>query len=146
MPSVQETDLNELSAASSHVDTTLLVHLFGKKGKETLSFEDFFRFMENLQSEILELEFIEYSKGKAVISEVDFARILLRYTYLDATGYEAVLERLQERIPEAHGISFEQFKGFCQFLNNLDDFAITMRMFTFANQPISEGTTSFPME
>ena len=38
-----------------------------------------FRFMENLQSEVLELEFIEFSKGKAVISEVDFARILLRY-------------------------------------------------------------------
>lgn len=35
--------------------------------------------MENLQSEVLELEFIEYSKGKAIISEVDFARILLRY-------------------------------------------------------------------
>lgn len=62
-----------------------------------------------------------------------------RYTHLNAAGYEAVLERLQERIPQTRGISFEQFKGFCQFLNNLDDFAITMRMFTFANQPISEG-------
>ncbi|XP_022656621.1 calcium uptake protein 3, mitochondrial-like isoform X5 [Varroa destructor] len=138
MRSVQETDVNELSAAAGHVNTTLLVHLFGRKGKETLSFEDFFRFMENLQSEVLELEFIEYSKGKAIISEVDFARILLRYTYLDSTGYEAVLERLQERIPETRGISFEQFKAFCQFLNNLEDFAITMRLFTFANQPISE--------
>ncbi|XP_028967665.1 calcium uptake protein 3, mitochondrial [Galendromus occidentalis] len=134
--SVQETDLNDLSA--HYVNTTLLVHLFGKKGKDTLSFDDFFRFMENLQSEVLELEFIEFSKGKAVISEVDFARILLRYTYLDAAGYDAVLQRLRERIPEQKGISFEQFKAFCQFLNNLDDFAITMRMFTFANQPISQ--------
>lgn len=39
---------NELSAAAGHVNTTLLVHLFGRKGKETLSFEDFFRFVVNV--------------------------------------------------------------------------------------------------
>lgn len=65
------------------VDTTLLTHFFGKKGKDELRFEGFKRFMENLQSEVLELEFHEFSKGHNTISEVDFARILLRYTYLD---------------------------------------------------------------
>lgn len=43
--------------------------------------------MENLQTEVLELEFHEFSKGLDTISEVDFARILLRYTYLDADQY-----------------------------------------------------------
>ena len=65
------------------VDTTLIVHFFGKKGKDELKFEGFRRFMENLQSEVLELEFHEFSKGHKTISEVDFAKILLRYTYLD---------------------------------------------------------------
>ena len=38
--------------------------------------------MENLQSEVLEIEFHEYSKGLEYISELDFAKILLRYTKL----------------------------------------------------------------
>lgn len=65
------------------VDTTLITHFFGKKGKDELKFEGFKKFMENLQSEVLELEFHEFSKGHNTISEVDFAKILLRYTYLD---------------------------------------------------------------
>lgn len=69
------------------VDTTLIVHFFGKKGKDELRFEGFRGFMENLQSEVLELEFHEFSKGHNTISEVDFARILLRYTYLDTDEY-----------------------------------------------------------
>lgn len=38
--------------------------------------------MDNLQTEVLELEFYEFSKGTIAITEVDFAKILLRYTYL----------------------------------------------------------------
>lgn len=40
---------------------------------------------------------------------------------------------------ELQGISFKDFKDFCQFLNSLDDFAIAMRMYTYADKPISEG-------
>lgn len=120
------------------VDTTLLIHLFGKKGNEDLSYDDFYRFMDNLQTEVLELEFTEFSRGMVTISEVDFARILLRYTYVHSSDYEAYIQRVQERIPHEKGISFEQFKAFCQFLNNLDEFSIAMRMFTYANQPISQ--------
>ncbi|XP_076344767.1 mitochondrial calcium uptake 3 isoform X2 [Tachypleus tridentatus] len=126
------------SLANTAVNTTLLVHLFGKKGKETLCFDDFYRFMDNLQTEVLELEFMEFSHGMPTISEVDFASILLRYTYVHSDDYEAYIQRVQEQIPEEKGITFEQFKAFCQFLNNLDEFAIAMRMFTFANQPISQ--------
>lgn len=41
------------------------------------------RFMDNLQTEVLEIEFLSYSKGMPTISEEDFARILLRYTNVD---------------------------------------------------------------
>ena len=37
------------------------------------------------------------------------------------------------------GITFEEFRRFYQFLNNLDDFSIAMRMYTLADQPISKG-------
>ena len=30
------------------IDTTLLLHLFGKRGKRELNFEEFSRFMQNL--------------------------------------------------------------------------------------------------
>lgn len=46
------------------VDTLLTVHFFGKKGTNELKYEGFRRFMENLQTEVLELEFHEFSKGK----------------------------------------------------------------------------------
>ncbi|KAK7873491.1 hypothetical protein R5R35_011833 [Gryllus longicercus] len=120
------------------VDTTLIVHFFGKKGRDELRYEGFKKFMENLQVEVLELEFHEFSKGHDTISEVDFARILLRYTYLDTDEYDMYLDRLLNRIRDEKGITFEEFRVFCQFLNNLEDFTIAMRMYTLADHPISK--------
>ncbi|XP_050025947.1 calcium uptake protein 3, mitochondrial isoform X4 [Dermacentor andersoni] len=133
-PDIENSESNDYNI----VDTTLLVHLFGKKGSDTLKYDDFHRFMDNLQTEVLELEFTEFSRGMPTISEVDFARILLRYTYIHSANYEAYIDRVKDRIPEEKGITFDQFKAFCQFLNNLDDFSIAMRMFTYANKPISQ--------
>ncbi|XP_033743592.1 calcium uptake protein 3, mitochondrial-like isoform X4 [Pecten maximus] len=119
-------------------DTTLLIHFFGPKGKQALKYEDFHRFMENLQSEVIELEFVEFSKGMATITEEDFAHILLRYTMFDKTDVQACITRVKERIPAVQGITFEEFKQFCQFLNSLDDFTIAMKMYTFADQAVSK--------
>ncbi|CAH2054146.1 unnamed protein product, partial [Iphiclides podalirius] len=121
-----------------NVDTFLQVHFFGKKGTNDLKFEGFRQFMENLQTEVLELEFHEFSKGHETISEVDFAKILLRYTYLDTDEYDMYLDRLLDRVHDERGISFDEFKTFCQFLNNLEDFTIAMRMYTLADHPISK--------
>lgn len=56
------------------------------------------RFMDNLQTEVLEIEFLSYSKGMTTISEEDFARILLRYTTVEnITGY---LENVRQSIPD----------------------------------------------
>jgi len=120
------------------VDTSLLVHFFGKQGDIELRFEDFFKFMDNLQTEVLHMEFGEFSKGSSVISELDFARILLRYTFLNSEDYDNILNRLYGRLEEERGISFQEFKDFCQFLNNLDDFQIAMRMYTLADKAITQ--------
>ncbi|GBP80616.1 Calcium uptake protein 3, mitochondrial [Eumeta japonica] len=121
-----------------NVDTTLQVHFFGRKGTNELRFEGFRQFMENLQTEVLELEFHEFSKGHETISEVDFAKILLRYTYLDTDEYDMYLDRLVERGRGDRGITFAEFRDFCHFLNNLEDFTIAMRMYTLADHPISK--------
>ncbi|XP_032787556.2 calcium uptake protein 3, mitochondrial isoform X1 [Daphnia magna] len=120
-------------------DTTLLLHLFGRDGNLSLSFDDFARFMQNLQTEVLELEFQEFSKGLSTITEQDFAKILLRYTQLDTARYDEFLERLIQGDPEEKGITFPEFHDFCTFLNNLDDFAIAMKMYTLADRSVSES-------
>ncbi|KAL7403718.1 hypothetical protein ABVT39_004104 [Epinephelus coioides] len=118
------------------IDTTLLVHFFGKKGKAELTFEDFYRFMDNLQTEVLEIEFLTYSKGMTTISEEDFAKILLRFTNVE--NITAYLENVRQCIPDEKGITFDEFRSFFQFLNNLEDFAIAMQMYNFASRSIGQ--------
>nr|XP_046264328.1 calcium uptake protein 3, mitochondrial isoform X6 [Scatophagus argus] len=118
------------------IDTTLLVHFFGKKGKAELTFDDFYRFMDNLQTEVLEIEFLTYSKGMTTISEEDFAKILLRFTNVE--NISAYLENVRRCIPDEKGITFDEFRSFFQFLNNLEDFAIAMQMYNFASRSIGQ--------
>ncbi|XP_076278116.1 calcium uptake protein 3, mitochondrial-like isoform X2 [Lasioglossum baleicum] len=120
------------------VDTTLMIHFFGKDGNIELKYEDFRHFMENLQQEVLELEFHEFSKGRDAITEMDFARILLRYTYLDTDEHDKYLDRILQNTELQIGITFDEFRRFYQFLNNIDDFSIAMRMYTLADHPISK--------
>lgn len=58
----------------------------------------FFRFMDNLQTEVLEIEFLTYSKGMTTISEEDFAKILLRFTNVE--NISAYLENVRQCIPD----------------------------------------------
>ncbi len=111
--------------SNNKVDTTLLVYFFGRRGGDQLRFDDFHRFMQNLQTEVLQMEYHEFSKGADTITELDFARILLRYTFLNAEEYDAILDRLVDRLQQrVVGIRFEEFKDFCLFLNSLDDFQV----------------------
>ncbi|KAG7458578.1 hypothetical protein MATL_G00221940 [Megalops atlanticus] len=129
-------DLAERADENMTIDTTLLVHFFGKKGKAELTFDDFYRFMDNLQTEVLEIEFLTYSKGMTTISEEDFARILLRYTNVE--NISSYLENVRQSIPDEKGITFEEFRSFFQFLNNLEDFALAMQMYNFASRSIGQ--------
>ncbi|XP_039860429.1 calcium uptake protein 3, mitochondrial isoform X4 [Simochromis diagramma] len=132
-------DLAERADDSITIDTTLLVHFFGKKGKAELTFDDFYRFMDNLQTEVLEIEFLTYSKGMTTISEEDFAKILLRFTNVE--NISAYLENVRQCIPDEkkqEGITFDEFRSFFQFLNNLEDFAIAMQMYNFAARSIGQ--------
>nr|XP_019939295.1 PREDICTED: calcium uptake protein 3, mitochondrial isoform X3 [Paralichthys olivaceus] len=131
-------DLAERADETITIDTTLLVHFFGKKGKAELTFDDFYRFMDNLQTEVLEIEFLTYSKGMTTISEEDFAKILLRFTNVE--NISAYLENVRQCIPDEkqEGITFDEFRSFFQFLNNLEDFAIAMQMYNFASRSIGQ--------
>lgn len=138
-------DDTEHGLSRSHaVDTSLLIYFFGKRGDGELGFEEFRKFMDNLQTEVLQMEYNEFAKGAETITEMDFARILLRYTFLNTEEYETILDRLADRLhkvttegDDLKGITFEEFKDFCLFLNNLDDFQIAMKMYTLADKAIA---------
>nr|XP_043884588.1 calcium uptake protein 3, mitochondrial isoform X3 [Solea senegalensis] len=132
----QVAPMNSRTDETITIDTTLLVHFFGKKGKAELTFDDFYRFMDNLQTEVLEIEFLTYSKGMTTISEEDFAKILLRFTNVE--NINAYLENVRHCIPDEKGITFDEFRSFFQFLNNLEDFAIAMQMYNFASRSIGQ--------
>ncbi|KAM9602653.1 calcium uptake protein 2, mitochondrial isoform 7-T7 [Morphnus guianensis] len=122
---------------SCGVNTMLLIHFFGKEGKEKLHYSEFFRFMENLQTEVQEMEFIKFSKGLNVMRKEDFAEWLLYFT--DEENNEIYWQNVKDRIEAGENISLEEFKTFCKFTNNLEDFSIAMQMFTVANRPVKRA-------
>ncbi|CAB3396507.1 unnamed protein product [Caenorhabditis bovis] len=119
--------------------TTLLMHLFGLRGNATLSFEEFQFFYENLQDELMEIEFYEFARGKNAISPVDFARLILRYSIINTDDYHKYLKRVQERSTEDEcGITLHQWATFSRFLNNLAEFQSAVRLYINSNVPVSE--------
>lgn len=54
--------------------------------------------MDNLQTEVLEIEFLSYSKGLPTISVLDFAQVLLRYTTVD--NVSSYLENVKQSFPD----------------------------------------------
>jgi len=118
-------------------NTTLLRYLFGKNGRNKLTYQDFSKFMDNLQTEVLELEFMEYSKGLPTISESEFGKILLRLTNVKKENHKKYLKHVQNKLNEEKGINFVDFCKFFNFLNNIDDFSLAMHIYTISGQPIS---------
>uniref|UniRef100_A0A6I8NPI3 Mitochondrial calcium uptake 2 n=1 Tax=Ornithorhynchus anatinus TaxID=9258 RepID=A0A6I8NPI3_ORNAN len=128
-----ETMLTESKVEDSKVNTTLQIHFFGAKGKDKLHYKEFRRFMENLQTEVQEMEFIQFSKGLSFMRKEDFAEWLLFFT----TGNKDIYwQNVKERMPAGESISLHEFKTFCQFTTHLEDFSITMQMFSVANRPV----------
>ncbi|XP_077403092.1 calcium uptake protein 2, mitochondrial isoform X2 [Vanacampus margaritifer] len=117
-----------------HVNTTLQVYFFGKSGQNKLQYQEFRKFMEDLQAEVQEMEFLQFSKGMDTMRREDFAEWLLHYT--NEEDNEVYWENMRKRIPAGQSITFEEFKAFCLFTNNLEDFAFSMKMISEANRPV----------
>ncbi|XP_053703928.1 calcium uptake protein 2, mitochondrial [Synchiropus splendidus] len=116
------------------VSTTLQAYFFGRNGQNKLQYQEFQRFMEDLQAEVQEMEFLQFSKGMETMRREDFAEWLLHYT--NEEDNEIYWENMRKKIPAGQSITFEEFKVFCLFTNNLEDFAISMKMVTEANRPV----------
>uniref|UniRef100_A0A3Q3D9T4 Mitochondrial calcium uptake 2 n=1 Tax=Hippocampus comes TaxID=109280 RepID=A0A3Q3D9T4_HIPCM len=126
--------LNDSLEDGDHVNTTLQTYFFGKSGENKLQYHQFRKFMEDLQAEVQEMEFLQFSKGMDTMRREDFAEWLLHYT--NEEDNEVYWENMRKRIPAGQSITFEEFKAFCLFTNNLEDFAFSMKMISEANRPV----------
>ncbi|XP_062309389.1 calcium uptake protein 2, mitochondrial isoform X1 [Osmerus eperlanus] len=116
------------------VNTTLQAFFFGRNGEGKLQYQEFQRFMEDLQGEVQEMEFLRFSRGMDTMRREDFAEWLLHYT--NEEDNEAYWENMRKRIPAGQSITFNEFKAFCLFANNLEDFAFSVKMISEANRPV----------
>ncbi|RVE64310.1 hypothetical protein OJAV_G00145030 [Oryzias javanicus] len=116
------------------VSTSLQAYFFGRKGENKLKYQEFHRFMEDLQAEVQEMEFLQFSKGMDTMRREDFAEWLLHYT--NEEDNEIYWENMRKKIPAGQSITFDEFKAFCLFSNNLEDFVFSMKMVTGANRPV----------
>uniref|UniRef100_A0A3Q2HND0 Mitochondrial calcium uptake 2 n=1 Tax=Equus caballus TaxID=9796 RepID=A0A3Q2HND0_HORSE len=118
----------------SEINTTLQIRFFGKRGERKLHYREFRRFMENLQAEIQEMEFLQFSKGLSFMRKEDFAEWLLFFT--NTENKDIYWKNVREKLSAGESISLDEFKSFCHFTTHLEDFAIAMQMFSLAHRPV----------
>jgi calcium uptake protein 3, mitochondrial len=72
------------------------------------------------------------------ISPLEFAEILLRYTELPTDKRIKLAKKLENKMDAySRTISFDEFKKFNSFMNNLEDFRLALQFHTQAHQAIS---------
>ncbi|KAG3292799.1 calcium uptake protein 2, mitochondrial isoform X2 [Ictidomys tridecemlineatus] len=130
----KEIDCQEQVMKEPEINTTLQMYFFGKRGERKLHYKEFRRFTENLQTEIQEMEFLQFSKGLSFMRKEDFAEWLLFFT--NTENKDIYWKNVRERLSAGESISLEEFKSFCHFTTHLEDFAIAMQMFSLANRPV----------
>ncbi|XP_043333775.1 calcium uptake protein 2, mitochondrial isoform X2 [Cervus elaphus] len=129
-----ETECQEQTVQEPEIDTTLQIRFFGKRGERKLHYKEFRRFMENLQAEVQEMEFLQFSKGLSFMRKEDFAEWLLFFT--NTENKDVYWKNVREKLSAGESISLEEFKSFCHFATHLEDFAIAMQMFSLAHRPV----------
>uniref|UniRef100_A0A8C4N418 Mitochondrial calcium uptake 2 n=1 Tax=Equus asinus TaxID=9793 RepID=A0A8C4N418_EQUAS len=129
-----ETECQEPRVKESEINTTLQIRFFGKRGERKLHYREFRRFMENLQAEIQEMEFLQFSKGLSFMRKEDFAEWLLFFT--NTENKDIYWKNVREKLSAGESITLDEFKSFCHFTTHLEDFAIAMQMFSLAHRPV----------
>uniref|UniRef100_A0A8D2JM67 Calcium uptake protein 2, mitochondrial n=1 Tax=Sciurus vulgaris TaxID=55149 RepID=A0A8D2JM67_SCIVU len=129
-----EIECQEPIEKEPEINTTLQMHFFGKRGERKLHYKEFRRFTENLQTEIQEMEFLQFSKGLSFMRKEDFAEWLLFFT--NTENKDIYWKNVREKLSAGESISLDEFKSFCHFTTHLEDFAIAMQMFSLAHRPV----------
>ncbi|KAI4376180.1 hypothetical protein MLD38_013970 [Melastoma candidum] len=114
----------------------LLKYFFGEDGQERLPHDKFLRFMGDLRSEILNLEFDHYDyHSQGTISAQDFALSLVASA--DMGHLHKLLDRVDELGKKSHlkgiRITRDEFKSFAELRRKLQPFSLAIFSFGEVN-------------
>eukprot|EP00753_Platysulcus_tardus_P003076 PLAT12238.1.p1 GENE.PLAT12238.1~~PLAT12238.1.p1 ORF type:complete len:486 (+),score=177.69 PLAT12238.1:40-1458(+) len=100
---------------------------FGADGSGSLTPSKFKAFVDDLRSEVLRLEFFNYDRDHAFgLSEKEFGMFLVAHTPESHT--KQVMERTALLSDESGNIQLDEFMAFNNFLQNLDEMEVAMKL------------------
>ncbi|XP_031622899.1 calcium uptake protein 1 homolog, mitochondrial-like isoform X2 [Contarinia nasturtii] len=124
------------------VNSALTTYFFGKKMDKKLTIEKFLEFQQQIQKEILSLEFRRKNPNdENKISESDFAELLLAYAGLSEKKKSKKMKRVKRRFRDhGVGISLKEYLDFFHFLNNINDVDTALTFYHIAGASIDQQT------
>ncbi|KAH8298136.1 hypothetical protein KR018_007358 [Drosophila ironensis] len=124
------------------VNSALITYFFGPNMDEKLTIEKFLDFQEQLQREILSLEFMRKEPNEeGNITEADFAELLLAYAGYPLKKKQKKLKRVKRRFRDhGKGISKQDYLDFFHFLNNINDVDTALTFYHIAGASIDQQT------
>ncbi|XP_075970435.1 calcium uptake protein 1 homolog, mitochondrial-like isoform X2 [Anticarsia gemmatalis] len=124
------------------INSALTTYFFGPKLNEKLTIEKFLDFQQQLQKEILSLEFQRKQPDEnGRITEADFAELLLAYAGYPAKKKARMLKRVKKTFRDhGVGITKEDYLMFFHFLNNINDVDTALTFYHIAGASIDQPT------
>ncbi|XP_065202459.1 calcium uptake protein 1 homolog, mitochondrial [Planococcus citri] len=124
------------------VNSALTTYFFGKNKDKKLTIEKFLYFQEQLQREILSLEFQRKDPDEnGKITEADFTELLLAYAGYPPKKKSKIIKRVKKQFKEnAQGISRDDYLKFFHFLNNINDVDTALTFYHIASASIDPAT------
>ncbi|KAK0075084.1 hypothetical protein PV326_011888, partial [Microctonus aethiopoides] len=124
------------------VNSALTTYFFGPNMKQKLTIEKFLDFQEQLQKEILNLEFERRNPdANGNITEIDFTELLLAYAGYPENKKTKMLKRVKKAFKDtSKGVSKEDYLRFFHFLNNINDVDTALTFYHIAGASIDQAT------
>lgn len=125
------------------IGSALTTYFFGQDGHKKLTVKAFTDFQEELQKEVLKLEFNRYEPDNGRISERDFASMLLTYAGFPDKKKALMIRRVKRAYKDdedAKGVSFEEYENFWKFLQNITDVDTALSFYHVAGVSIDQET------
>ncbi|XP_052752465.1 calcium uptake protein 1 homolog, mitochondrial-like isoform X1 [Galleria mellonella] len=124
------------------INSALTTYFFGPKLNQKLTIEKFLDFQQQLQKEILSLEFQRKQPDEnGRITEADFAELLLAYAGYPAKKKSRMLKRVKKAFRDhGVGITKDDYLKFFHLLNNINDVDTALTFYHIAGASIDQPT------
>ncbi|CAG0890666.1 unnamed protein product [Darwinula stevensoni] len=124
------------------MNSALSAYFFGPHFKEKLTIEKFLVFHEQLQKEILTLEFKRKEPDEdGQISAKEFASLLVAYSGFSPKRKQRILKRVKKHFKDHPiGISLDEYLEFFKFLSNINDVDTALTFYHIAGASIDQAT------